>query len=353
MIETIHFEIGKHRDKEVIFLNFDYDLKIIAIIKTWIGCKWSQTKKLWYVPNVLEYRNKFGLKPAPIYQTKSKISKNNQLQLEKYIETLQLKGYSPNTIRTYCSELSQLLILLKDKSVMELDKERIRKYILYCINELKLSENTLHSRMNAIKFYYEKVLYQEKFFVEIPRPKKQHLLPKVIHSQDLKKIFDHTPNLKHNTMLKLAYGMGLRVSEIVNLKIVDIDSKNMQVFIERSKGKKDRYANLPETILAQLREYFIDYKPKQYLFEGQYGGKYSVRSIQLVFKQSMKKSGINKDLGIHSLRHSFATHLLENGTDVRFIQELLGHKDIRTTLLYTEVSDHSVRKIKSPLDNFN
>ena len=152
-------------------------------------------------------------------------------------------------------------------------------------------------------------------------------------------------------MLKLCYGMGLRVSEIVNIKIKDVDSKNMQVFITRAKGKKDRYVNLPETILEQLRIYFKEYQPKEYLFEGQYGGQYSIRSVQAVFRKALQTAKINKSVGIHSLRHSFATHLLENGTDIRFIQELLGHKDIKTTLIYTQVSDKSIRRIKSPLDN--
>ena len=195
------------------------------------------------------------------------------------------------------------------------------------------------------------MLFLKDFFIEIPRPKKANKLPKVFAKSDVKKLFEVTTNLKHNTMLKLCYGLGLRVSEIINLKISDIDSKNMQVFIERAKGKKDRYANLPETILEQLRAYFIEYKPKIYLFEGQYGGKYSTRSAQQVFKIALERSKINKDLGIHSLRHSFATHLLEQGTDIRFIQELLGHKDIKTTLLYTHVSDKSIRKIISPLDS--
>lgn len=152
-------------------------------------------------------------------------------------------------------------------------------------------------------------------------------------------------------MLKLCYGLGLRVSEIVNLKIKDIDSKSMQVFIERAKGKKDRYVNLPESILPQLRNYFIEYKPKIYLFEGQNGGQYSCRSAQQVFRNALLKAKINKSVSIHSLRHSFATHLLEQGTDIRFIQELLGHNDIKTTLIYTEVTDKNIRKIISPLDN--
>jgi site-specific recombinase XerD len=173
----------------------------------------------------------------------------------------------------------------------------------------------------------------------------------VINAQDIKKLFEVTTNLKHNTMLKLCYGMGLRVSEIVNLKITDIDSKNMQVFIERAKGKKDRYVNLPLSILEQLRVYFKEYKPKKYLFEGQYGDQYSTRSAHQVFKDALKKAKINKGVGIHGLRHSFATHLLEAGTDVTFIQQLLGHNDLTTTMRYTHVSKQSIKNIKSPLDN--
>ena len=154
-------------------------------------------------------------------------------------------------------------------------------------------------------------------------------------------------------MLKLCYGLGLRVSEIVNLKITDIDSGNMQVFVERAKGKKDRYVNLPESILEQLRDYFRQYRPQKYLFEGQNGGQYSNRACQKVFTEGMQKAGINKTVGIHGLRHSFATHLLEHGTDISFIQQLLGHKDIKTTLRYTHVSKNAIKNIKSPLDFMN
>jgi integrase/recombinase XerD len=152
-------------------------------------------------------------------------------------------------------------------------------------------------------------------------------------------------------MLRLCYGMGLRVSEIVNLKVQDIDSKAMQVFIERAKGKKDRYANLPTSLLKQLRDSYKEYRPKKFLFEGQYGEQYSTRSAQQVFKDALAKANINKAIGIHGLRHSFATHLLENGTDVTFIQQLFGHNDIKTTMRYTHVSQKSLRNIKSPLDD--
>jgi len=163
-------------------------------------------------------------------------------------------------------------------------------------------------------------------------------LPQVINAEDLQAIFRVTTNLKHNTMLKLYYGLGLRVSEITGLKIRDIDSKNMQVFIRRGKGKKDRYVNLPESILEQLREYCQRYKPKEYLFEGQEGGVYSSRSAQKVFADAMKKAKVNKKVGIHGLRHSFTTHLLELGTDITLIQQLLGHRDLKTTMRYAYVS---------------
>lgn len=352
MIANIEYKPGVHRDKNVIFLHFDYHPPTVAEIKKYVGCRWSQTRKCWYLPDVLEYRKKFGLEKTALEKSDlEKIHPVNATGFKRFIETLQLKGYSPNTMRTYGSEFAQFLYVLGNFKASDCDEEKIRAYFLYCINTLQLSENSMHSRMNAVKFYYEKILGRDKFFVEIPRPKKASKLPKVIHNQDIKKLLEVTTNIKHNTILKLTYGMGLRVSEIINLKISDIDSKNMQVFLRRAKGKKDRYVNLPESVLQQLRLYFLEYKPKEYLFEGQFGGQYSIRSAQQVFKSALLKAGLHKTVGIHSLRHSFATHLLENGTDVRFIQELLGHKDIKTTLLYTNVSDTSIRKIKSPLDD--
>jgi site-specific recombinase XerD len=335
-------------------LHFEYSAEKNAWVKSLVGVKWSKTKKAWYVLDTPAYRQKFGLeenKDTKSLNAYHKIHPNNQPAFERLVDTLRLKAYSENTIKTYRNEFAQLLFLLKAKNVDELSSSQLRGYFLYCINTLKLSENTLHSRINAVKFYFEQVLKREKVFCAIPRPKKPSKLPKAISQKDIKKIFEVTSNLKHNTMLKLCYGMGLRVSEIVNLKITDIDGERMQVFVERAKGKKDRYVNLPQSILEQLREYYLQYKPKKYLFEGQYGERYSIRSVQQVFKNAMKKAKINKQVGIHGLRHSFATHLLENGTDIKFIQELLGHQDIKTTAIYTKVSNESVRKVKSPLDN--
>ena len=351
--KTVKYELATHHGSDVILILFHYDAELIQQVKL-SGARWSKTKKAWYVPDSELLRERFGLTPKENSKgILPKVYSINQAALDNFTNILQLKAYSRNTIKTYRNEFAQLLYVLKNKHIDSLDMDQLRSYFLYCLNQLKLSENTLHSRINAIKFYFKQVLKREQFFFEIPRPKKPSILPKVINAKDISKLFEVTTNLKHNTMLKLCYGMGLRVSEVINVKIKDIDSKNKQVFIERAKGKKDRYANLPESILEQLRTYYKTYKPKKYLFEGQAGDQYSTRSVQQVFKASLRKAKINKDIGIHGLRHSFATHLLENGTDIRFIQELLGHNDINTTLRYTHVSTKSLKNVKSPLDNMS
>lgn len=347
------FTQGIHRDQNVIFINFEKNRELISEIKNLKGAKWSQTQKKWYVPNVAEYRKLFSIYDA--YELKSsqfnRINQKNRGEFILFCEHLKLKGYSSNTFKTYCNEMIHFLGYLSEKSVADCDTATIKKYLIFCIDQLQLKENTLHSRINAIKFYFEKVLHKPRLLLDIPRPKKHKLLPKSLHKEEIKALLEVTSNIKHNTILKMCYGMGLRVSEIINLKIEDIDSKNMTVFIRRAKGKKDRYVNLPLSVLEQLRTYYKTYKPKNYLFEGQYGNQYTTRSVQAVFKKSMQQAGINKKLGIHSLRHSYATHLLEGGTDIRFIQELLGHNDIKTTLIYTHVTDRTLRKIDSPLDS--
>lgn len=265
--------------------------------------------------------------------------------------TLEQRAYSPSTVRTYLAEFAQLLKLLKKRPVDRLTTEQLNAYFLYCIKKLKHSENQIHSRINAIKSYFKLVLHQEHVFDSIPRPKSPKALPKVLSKQEVIRLFSVIQNSKHLLMLKLCYGMGLRVSEIVNLKVQDIDSTRMQVLIQSAKGKKDRYVNLPESVLEDLRSYYKTYRPETFLFEGQFGGQYTARSVQQVFKKAMMKAKINKSVGIHGLRHSFATHLLEAGTDMVFIQKLLGHNHIKTTELYAKVSRKTISKVRSPLDD--
>ncbi|MEO6539447.1 MAG: tyrosine-type recombinase/integrase, partial [Ferruginibacter sp.] len=252
---------------------------------------------------------------------------------------------------TYRNEFTQLLKLLKKKPVDELHTDDLKRYMVYIMKELGITENSAHSRLNAIKFYFEQVLGREKFFFEIPRPKKALKLPKVISEEKIVSGILAVANLKHRTLLLLAYSAGLRVSEVISLKITDINSDRMQISVNHAKGKKDRVVTLSETILPILREYYTLFKPKTWLFEGQDRTEhYSSRSAQQVFKDAYKKLGIPPQCSFHSLRHSFATHLLENGTDISFIQKLLGHNDIKTTLRYTQISKKDIGKIESPLD---
>jgi site-specific recombinase XerD len=268
------------------------------------------------------------------------------------IEKLRLKAYSESTIRTYVNEMAQLLHALGNIPAEELQPVHLKRYLVYCLERRQLKENTLHSRINAIKFYYEQVLKREKFFWEIPRPKKHLILPKLLNEREIGRLFNSLGNKKHKAMLFTAYSAGLRVSEIVNLKIKDIDSKRMQIFIERAKGKKDRYVNLSPVLLDILRNYFTSYKPRLYLFESEYSGSaYPVRTVQQIFANAKRKAGISKDVGIHSLRHSFATHLLEKGVDIRYIKDVLGHFNIRTTERYLHVTRQNLINIISPLDD--
>jgi site-specific recombinase XerD len=284
--------------------------------------------------------------------TIEKISAVNQHVLPELIEKLRLKAYSESTIRTYVNEMAQLLHALGNIPAEELQPVHLKRYLVYCLERRQLKENTLHSRINAIKFYYEQVLKREKFFWEIPRPKKHLILPKLLNEREIGRLFNSLGNKKHKAMLFTAYSAGLRVSEIVNLKIKDIDSKRMQIFIERAKGKKDRYVNLSPVLLDILRNYFTSYKPRLYLFESEYSGSaYPVRTVQQIFANAKRKAGISKDVGIHSLRHSFATHLLEKGVDIRYIKDVLGHFNIRTTERYLHVTRQNLINIISPLDD--
>jgi len=343
--------LGSHRNKKVIWLKFNYDRNLIYHLRSHVKAQWSASQKAWYLIDNPHHRQLCGLKADIVGKdVLLKISETNMPEFLKFQNILTLKHYSPNTVRTYSIEFAQLLYVLKDFPVQNLSPERLQSYFLYCHKDLKLSENQIHSRMNAIKFYYEQVLHHTKMFFDIPRPKKPLLLPKSLNIDEVKRLFSVTPNIKHRLILQLCYGMGLRVSEIVNLKITDIDSHDMKVSIQRGKGKKDRFVNLPTVVLEDLRNYYKEYRPKEYLFEGQYGGQYSVRSAQLVFKEAMKKAKINKQIGIHGLRHSYATHLLGLGTDITFIQKLLGHNNIKTTQIYTHVTDRALANIHSPLD---
>ena len=215
-----------------------------------------------------------------------------------------------------------------------------------------LSSSYQNQIVNSIKLYFKTCRDTKIEIDKIHRPKRAKVLPNVLSKEEVKKILDAHSNLKHKAMLSMIYSCGLRRSELLNLKFSDIDSKRNIVIIRQSKGKKDRIAPLSPKILAMLRTYYKEYKPKNWLFEGQkQGEQYSEKSLQSVLKQALQKVGITKPVTLHWLRHSYATHLLESGTDLRYIQELLGHSSSKTTEIYTHVSTKNIQQIKSPFDD--
>lgn len=282
------------------------------------------------------------------------VSHYNLQLLNTVMEHLQLKGYSTSTQKTYRNEIAVFLQTLKNVKADGLEIAAIKRYIHDCIHKQQLSENTIHSRLNALKFLYEQVLGHERFFVELPRPKKHLQLPKVLGEEELRRLFASPRNLKHKAILFVAYSAGLRVSEVINLRLQDIDRERKQLFIHCSKGKKDRYVRLSPMVLDVLEQYYkmSEVKPVNYVFEGTEKGKpYTSRSAQQIFTDAKNKAGILKSLSFHNLRHSFATHLLEKGVDVLFIKEILGHFNIETTQRYLHVKKEFLINIESPLDD--
>jgi len=270
--------------------------------------------------------------------------------LDAFVALLRLKNYSEETIKVYRSLFTVFLTHFPAHKPSAITKYEVMDFLLAYRNSNKWSATIQNQFVNAIKFFYEVLLKRPKEYYDLPRAKKPGQLPAVFAESEIKKLIEATGNLKHRSMLCLAYAGGLRVSEIVNLKIADIDSKRMVITLRQGKGKKDRQVMLSEKLLQLLREYFKTYKPKEWLFEGQSGGQYSTRSVQEVIQQAKGKAGIKKKGSIHALRHSFATHLFEAGTDLLSIKELLGHTSLRTTMIYTHVSKKQLAKIQSPLD---
>jgi site-specific recombinase XerD len=391
-----------HRRQECIGIYFEKNGLLQSIVQKEAGAKWSKTYTCWYVTCtgenylrlksalenkaeldvaelkkfLLEKRksdlttipanhdignaNRIMVKPvstsakiAGLPLNNQPISKENKEALQQFGRQLTLKGYSQSTIKTYTNEFTQFLHLIKEKPAKELSVSRLKDYFEYCYSRLHLSENTMHSRINAMKFYYEQVLGREKFFWEIPRPKKHLILPKVLGEEELRRLFEAAANLKHKAILFAAYSAGLRVSEVINLRLQDIDRERKQLFVYCSKGKKDRYVALSPLLLDILESYYKMWNPKptNYLFEGDEPGQpYSVRSAQIIFHNAKIKAGISKSISFHGLRHSFATHMLEKGVDVKYIKEILGHFNIKTTERYLHVKRETLVNIASPLD---
>ena len=331
-----------HRHEPIVKASFAYDRELIALVKSHKDARWSQTLQSWYfLKKDFQLNSFYQALKGKVYLDYSKLNTNapkaspkrtipkpvkKTISLPKaYKEQLILKRYSQNTIKTYTSCFLKFMGFFENKSIDSLTKKEIKEFLLHLIQHKKVSASTQNQYINAIKFYYEKVLKYSKIDIAIERPRKHNHLPKIISEQEVLRLLRATQNLKHKAITSLLYAAGLRVSEVINLNESNLDFKNQTILIEQSKGFKDRVSILGEATAQVLKKYLKIYQPKKHLFEGQFGGKYSSRSINKFLKQNAKKAGIIANISAHMLRHSFATHLLDNGTDIRFIQELLGH----------------------------
>ncbi|MDC6407073.1 MULTISPECIES: site-specific tyrosine recombinase/integron integrase [Maribacter] len=360
-------------DRKMIGIKFLPDRLIQNLIKGLPNPKWSDKYNMAYIPNTkanlgiifntfkgvvwINYNRFFTNRPVHTknytvdvawFRNRKPIP-DYRFCPEEYLLKLELKRYSFSTVKTYVSFFEIFINYYKEKELHTIDESDIRAF-LQCLIRKKVSNSYLNQAINSIKFYYEVVLGMPNRFYEIERPRKESKLPKVISKEDIIAIIENTNNLKHRCIVKLLYGSGLRRSELLNLKINDIDSTRMLVRVEGSKGNKDRYTLLSKSTLDDLRLYYKEWKPQEYLFEGRKASKYTAESVLNIVKKAAEKAGIRNTVTPHILRHSFATHLLESGTDLRQIQVLLGHGSSKTTEIYTHVATNTFKNIKNPLD---
>lgn len=338
-------QIIRHKNEDRIAVYFEKNRDSIERIKQIPGAKWSQTLQVWHLPNTEENQIRFQI-------TTNSVSAVTIAELEAFKRYLNSKRYSTNTVKTYSEALFTFLKFLEPKAPSEITNEDFIFFNNDYILQKKLSESYQNHIVNAIKLYFATIQNRQIELEKVHRPKKAKKLPNVLSKEEVKKILQAPRNLKHKTMLSMIYSCGLRCGELLALKPIHVDSLRNIVLLQNAKGKKDRIVPLSPKILALLREYYIAYQPKVYLFEGRLeGNPYDSRSLQQVLKQAVLRADISKPVTLHWLRHSYATHLLESGTDLRYIQELLGHNSSKTTEIYTHVSTRNIQQIRSPFDD--
>nr|WP_298924875.1 site-specific tyrosine recombinase/integron integrase [uncultured Allomuricauda sp.] len=360
-------------DKKCIGIQFYTDRVIQALIKELPDIKWSNEFNMAYLPNTKLHLdmifkvfrgvvwvncNFFFEKDLSKNQNepvnvewfrKRKLKKNHRVCPKEYLDKLEIKKYANNTVKSYVSLFEAFINFYQEKELSTINDADIIAYLQKLVQESR-SNSYINQSINSIKFYYEIVLGMPNRFYSIDRPRKEKKLPQVISKEEVMRILEHTNNIKHRCIVGLLYSAGLRRNELVNLKLSDIDSSRMLIRIESGKGNKDRYSLLSKQILDDLRVYYKKWRPKKYIVEGQFGGQYSGQSIAAIVTKAAEKAGIRVRVTPHMLRHSFATHLLEAGVDLRQIQVLLGHGSSKTTEIYTHVATSTFSSIKNPLD---
>jgi integrase/recombinase XerD len=358
-----------HKDQDVIGIHFNYSIKAVEMVKTLSGTRWSGTRKCWYVPyseeNLRWLQTNMGtfgpVDSNAVYpgEIKKPEPANHEILPEAFINRLEAfkrwlrsRRYSENTIKTYTEAVSSFLRYHNKKSIEAISNQDLIDFNNDYILKNKLSNSYQNQVVNGVKLFFRQIENRQLDVDLVHRPKREKTLPNVLSKEEVKMILSCHTNNKHKAMLSMIYACGLRCGELLSLKPEHIDSRRNVLIIKQAKGRKDRIAPLGHKTISMLREYYEVYRPKKYLFEGQQAGEpYDARSLQQVLKQALVKTGIKKPVTLHWLRHSFATHLLEGGTDLRYIQEILGHSSSKTTEIYTHVSTKSLQKIVSPFDS--
>ncbi|MDY0779172.1 tyrosine-type recombinase/integrase [Tenacibaculum sp. IB213877] len=360
-MKKIILHLINHKGLKQIAFKFQYDTEIKDHIKKLPHLRWSQTHKAFYLSHTKENIHlifqHLNNTPWSVINNLPKehlflpaLTDVQKAEIEKFTRWLSQKRLSNNTVNTYTEVTIYYLRYCTLKKIDFTIPKSIEAFNYDFIVSKEKSVSYQNQCINGIKKYlnYKGLAVEE---LQIIRPKKDKKLPEVLSLEEIKLLLSSIQNLKHKTLLSLIYSSGLRIGEAINLKVNDIDSTRMLIHIKSAKGKKDRYTLLSHSFLTLLRTYYKIYKPKNYLFEGQHHEQYSQVSARKVLHKAVTKANIKKRVTLHTLRHSFATHLLESGTDIRYIQELLGHNSPKTTMIYTHVSSNKLANIKNPFDS--
>ncbi len=358
-VKTIEIRPLESKGQKFYILRFKYDKELIRLAKS-VGCRWNIAQKSWYLSRSSENLERIQrvftgkailrFKNVEVAPSKAKRHAPKKSIPEEYMNLLIRKRYSANTVKVYTSMFQAFMNYFPDKNLDDITENDVKKYQDYLIKSKKVSISTQNQAINSIKFYYEKVKGGEKMDLRIERPFKEKKLPEIISEHEVLKLLKATHNLKHKAIITMLYSSGLRRSELINLRLKDIDYDKRIIFVRGGKGRKDRTTLLADNTVLILRKYIDIYRPNYWLFEGARRKQYSPTSVAAILKSASKKADLNKMVRPHMLRHSFATHLLEQGVDLRYIQSLLGHGSAKTTEIYTQVRSHSLAKIKSPFD---
>jgi len=362
---VITLKLKYHNKAEQILICFKYDEDIIELVRTIPGRRWSQSLRCWYVKrseNILKTIKKtlsnYTINDTELANTPfldvthntTLLTQEQQLIIHNFLKYLEGKRYSKSTIETYTYLVADFMAYYHKSPIEELTNKAIELYIedVYIKRKYSISkQRQLISALKIFKSFYPNIPYES---LELVRPKKDKFLPTVLSKDEVIELIRVTKNLKHRTVIAMIYSCGFRISELINLELRDIDINRRQILVKNSKGRKDRYVIIAESFLPLLHNYISTYMPVRYFVEGQNNHKYSPESIRKFLKKSCRLANIHKRVTPHTLRHSYATHLLEDGIDLRYIQELLGHSRPETTMIYTHVAKKDLLAIKSPLD---